>query len=190
MPGAPVNPADLDIRPWREDDAPAMGAAILASLEHLRPWMAWASEEPIPDATRRARIWAWAREAQAGGDETFGVWLDDEVVGGTGLHRRIGAGGLEIGYWVRVDQVRRGIATAIVSRLLDRAFARPSVRYVEIHHDLGNVASGAVPARLGFAHHRDVQRDPIAPADGRTERCWRMERAAWTAAARLTIPPG
>lgn len=38
--------------------------------------------------------------------------VGDEVVGGCGLHRRVGPGGLEIGYWVHAAWTRRGIAAA------------------------------------------------------------------------------
>ena len=176
MPRPPVDPALLEIRLWREDDAPALGRAIAESVEHLRPWMAWAAEEPITDAERRARIWAWERSAATGGDETFGVLLGDDVVGGTGLHHRVGRGGLEIGYWVHVAHTGRGIATAVAGELVRRAFARPSVTHVEIHHDIANVASGRGPARRGFARGGEHRRPPVAPAETGTERVWRRER--------------
>ena len=65
------------------------------------------------------------------------------VVGGSGLHRRIGPDGLEIGSWVRRDFVRRGIASSAAAWLTDLAFARPDIDRVEIHRDRANVASDA-----------------------------------------------
>ena len=38
--------ARLTMRPWQPGDAPALCAAIAASLEHLRPWMPWATAVP------------------------------------------------------------------------------------------------------------------------------------------------
>ena len=176
MPAQPVAPEKLEIRPWREEDAPALGAAITTSLEHLRPWMPWVAEEPLTDAQRRGRIWAWARARASGGDETLGVWLDGAVVAGCGLHRRIDPGGLEIGYWVHVDHLRRGIATGLSARLVEEAFSRPSTTHVEIHHDVANVASGAVPERLGFRVVGEEDRAPTAPGETGRERRWRLDR--------------
>jgi RimJ/RimL family protein N-acetyltransferase len=42
--------------------------------------------------------------------------LDDgDIVGGLGLHPRVGAAGLEIGYWVRAGATGRGLATEAVA---------------------------------------------------------------------------
>ena len=139
---------DLVLRRWTEDDAPALGRAIAESLDHLRAWMPWAADEPRPEAERRA----WIREGQANGEnENYGIWLDGVVVGGCGLHRRLGEDALEIGYWVHVAYTRRGIATEAVRRVRAIAFARPGIRFVEIHHHPDNVASGKVAAAAGFA---------------------------------------
>lgn len=157
---------DLVVRPWVEADAEALDAAVAASLDHLTPWMAWAREGPMRPAARRAWIRDRRREAAGGGDESFGAFLGAEVVGACGLHRRIGPGGLEIGYWVAAAQVRRGIATAMVADLVGRAFARPSVTRLEIHHDPANVASGRVAAAAGFRR--------VGESGG--EIIWRLER--------------
>jgi RimJ/RimL family protein N-acetyltransferase len=137
----------LLLRPWTEDDAPALSRAIRESLDHLRPWMPWAAAEPRTDEERRA----WIREGAEGDDEVLGMWLGDEVVGGCGLHRRIGDDALEIGYWVHARFVRRGIATEAVRQLVAMAFARPEIERVEIHHHPDNVLSGKVAAAAGFA---------------------------------------
>ena len=137
---------ELELRRWTEDDAPALSAAIEASLDHLRPWMPWAADEPRTLEERRA----WIREANAGSDLVLGILLDGEVVGGTGLHHRIGPAGREIGYWVHAGYVRRGIATETVRRVRDLAFADPEVEVVEIHHQPANVASARVARAAGF----------------------------------------
>ncbi|MBV9804404.1 MAG: hypothetical protein JO130_14485, partial [Solirubrobacterales bacterium] len=49
-------------------DAEALGRAVLESAEHLRPWMAWIAEEPVPLERRRARIVEWAEAWRGGGD--------------------------------------------------------------------------------------------------------------------------
>jgi RimJ/RimL family protein N-acetyltransferase len=65
----------------------------------------------------------------------YGMFTPDEheVVGGTGLHKRVGDAALEIGYWLRADQLRRGLATEAASALTRAAFDICLVERMEIH---------------------------------------------------------
>ncbi|HET8953262.1 MAG TPA: GNAT family N-acetyltransferase [Solirubrobacteraceae bacterium] len=171
----------VEIRHWRVEDAEAQARAIAESLDHLMPWMPWAAGEPKPLEARVAMLREWEAERVAGTGEYFAVWLDGTVVGSAGLHRRIGDGGLEIGYWIHPGYLRRGLATEVARQLCDRAFAEPDLDRVEIHHDRANVASGGVPAKLGFELVGDERRTPEAPGEEGVERVWRLSREAWTA---------
>jgi ribosomal-protein-serine acetyltransferase len=91
---------------------------------------------------------------------------------------------LEIGYWVHVDHVGRGLATELSAALTDTAFTVDGIERVEIHHDRANVRSGAVPARLGFTlmgEHPAVRR---APAEEGVDCAWSVTRAEWLALPR------
>jgi RimJ/RimL family protein N-acetyltransferase len=178
----------VELRHWRVEDAPIQARAIEESLEHLRPWMPWIADEPKPLAAREAMLREWEAERLAGSNEYIAVWLDGELAGSSGLHRRIGPGGVEIGYWIHPRYLRRGLATEVARQLTDRAFADPSVDRVEIHHDRANAASGGVPAKLGYELVSDTPRQPEAPGEEGVERIWRLSRAAWTA-ARAAPPP-
>src|SRR5215213_2680187 len=101
----------IELRPWRAEEAAALAKAIRESLDHLRPWMPWAEYEPTPVPELAERLRGWEAVRRAGGDEYLGVWRGEEAVGSCGLHRRIGPGGMEIGYWIHVAHVRRGHAT-------------------------------------------------------------------------------
>lgn len=169
----------IHLRRWTEDDAAALNAAVAESREHLLPWLPWASEPPMSDAARRAWIRDRERDALGGGDLVYGVWLDGTIAGSVGLHRRIGPGGLEIGYWTRSGFTRRGIAVAAVARVCEIAFAQPSITRVEIHHDSANVASGAVARAAGFTHVGDQPDPATAPDDSGIERIWRLTHAEW-----------
>ncbi len=104
-----------------------MHEAVIESIEHLRPWMPWIADEPQTLDQRRALVAGWQSLWDAG-DRFYGMFVGDEAVGGCGLHARIGAGGLEIGYWVRVGRTGRGYATAASRQLTDLAFADPGDR--------------------------------------------------------------
>jgi RimJ/RimL family protein N-acetyltransferase len=139
------------LRRWRIDDVDAQVQAINECLDHLRPWMAWA-REPVTPATQGAYLGATVELWDRGVDFGFAVvdGADRLVIGGCGLHRRVGPGALEIGYWVHVDWTGRGIATAAAAALTRAALATPGIDRVVIRHEVGNLASEAVPRRLGY----------------------------------------
>lgn len=162
---------ELVLRPWTDADADALNAAIAASRDHLRPFMAWA-DEALTATQRRA----WFTASADAGHRLFGAWERGALVGSVGLHPRIGPGGLEIGYWVHADHVRRGIATELARRACAIAFADPSVTHVQIHHDTHNPASGRVAQALGFTLVGEVPSPAVVPAGSGTDRVWRLER--------------
>ncbi len=173
------------VRPWRVDDVPLLHAAVIESLDHLRPWMPWAAKEPLSLDERTQLVDGWWRLWDAG-DRMCGVFVGDRVVGGCGLHQRIGPGGQEIGYWVRVGQTGRGYATAAARALTDMAFAMAAVTHTEIHHDVANPTSGRVAAKLGYAHVHDAPHPVEAPGETGVQSIWRMDRDDWPARRNAT----
>jgi RimJ/RimL family protein N-acetyltransferase len=175
----------LVLRLWQPADGPALHRAVTASLEHLRPWMPWIAQEPLTEADRGAKIGQWRQDWFDGGDAIYGVFADGVPVGGTGLHRRIGDGGLEIGYWIHVDHVGQGYATELARALTGAALTQPGIDRVEIQHDQANIISGRVPQRLGFRHLGAVDKVALAPAETGVSWVWRMTPADWSADLRL-----
>jgi ribosomal-protein-serine acetyltransferase len=167
------------LRRWRADDVPRLHQAVLASLEHLRPWMDWIAHEPLSVDERRRLAENWELDWRAGGDVIYGVFVNDEVAGGCGLHRRRGSGALEIGYWTHPAFLRRGIATAAARLLTDAAFTVPGIEVVEIHHDQANRRSRGVPRRLGYAFIGETPDERVAPGEVGIDCAWRMTREAW-----------
>ncbi|MGA2282085.1 MAG: GNAT family N-acetyltransferase [Candidatus Dormibacteria bacterium] len=168
----------LLLRRWRPADAEAQSLAIAESREHLLPWMPWAASASLQE--RRTTLARWEQEWDAGGDLVYGLFLGAHVVGGCGLHRRLGPDGLEIGYWVHAAHTRRGYATAASAALTSVAFTLPGITVVEIHHDRANLASEGVPRKLGFMLiGESPQRSPAAPAESGIWRVWMMTRDTW-----------
>ncbi len=173
---AEVVDGELVLRWWRVDDVEAMADAVTASIEHLRPWMPWIAFEPQSLEDRRGVIEGWEADRRAGGDVVYGLWIGGALVGGIGLHRRIGPDALEIGYWVHVDHVGRGLAGRAARVLTDLALAVPGIDRVEIHHDPANVRSGRVPEKLGFTRVGEIEVEATAPGETGRRVVWRMER--------------
>lgn len=168
------------LRRWRIDDSNALEQAIDESAEHLRPWMPWMARSPMPPEQRRAMLAEWEREWLDGGDVRFAVFVEDQVAGSCGLHRRRGPDVLEIGYWIHPAFLRRGLATTAARLLTDAAFTVPGIARVEIRHDKANVASEGVPRRLGYEFAGEQASDqPAAPADVGVDYVWSVERDQW-----------
>ncbi|MGZ4722983.1 MAG: GNAT family N-acetyltransferase [Ilumatobacteraceae bacterium] len=169
----------LTLRQWVEADSPALTAAILASLDHLRPWMPWVATEPHTADERIGLINMWRTQWEQGGDLVVGIFIDGEVVGGSGLHRRRGPGVLEVGYWVHVDHIGKGIATEATAMLTTAAFTSTDVERVEIHHDKANIASEKIPRRLGFTLADETDDVVTSPGEIGIDCRWLMARRQW-----------
>lgn len=163
------------LRRYVAADVEPLGRAVAASVDHLRPFMPWAADEPLPPERRLELFAAWDAEHAAGRSAIFGMFADGAVLGGCGLHRRREGRPdiVEIGYWVHVDHTRQGVASAAASALTDAAFAIATTNVVEILHEPGNLASRGVPAKLGFTDHGE------SIVRGLLFRVWRVDRAAW-----------
>jgi RimJ/RimL family protein N-acetyltransferase len=153
----------LVLRAWNPADAPALMAAKNASKEHLLPWMPWAQYEPTDLETNLALIRAWRAQFDTDQDYVYGIFdrENSAVLGGTGLHARIGKNSREIGYWVRVEAVNRGIATETAAALTKVGFEIMGLDRMEIHCDVRNVRSAAVPRKLGYIHDATLRRRSI-----------------------------
>jgi RimJ/RimL family protein N-acetyltransferase len=143
----------LVIRCWDPGDAPLLKEAIDASLDHLRPWMPWARHEPQTLAEKVELLREFRGQFDLGSNSVYAIFDDREqrVIGGTGLHPRIGPDGLEIGYWIRADAVGRGYATESSAALTRVAFGVAEVGRIEIHCAAQNHASAAIPRKLGYS---------------------------------------
>jgi RimJ/RimL family protein N-acetyltransferase len=173
----------LVLRRWTVADAEVVASLVAANLEHLRPYMPWIADEPLPIEDRRALHRGWEETWNAGGDVVLGISDADVCIGGCGLHHRIGPGGLEIGYWVAADHLGEGVARRASAGLTSMAFTLPGIDRVEIRHDISNAYSRNVPASLGFTLiGRDApNRDARAPAETGVDVVWRVTRDEWLA---------
>jgi RimJ/RimL family protein N-acetyltransferase len=167
------------LRRWAVADAEILGRAVEESANHLRPWLAFMAEEPKPLGERKAMLVSWEEEWLRGGDVHMGVFVDDEVAGSCGLHRRRGPGTLEIGFWIHPSFTRQGLATKVARLLTDAAFAVPDIEHVEVHHDKANTASTGVPRKLGFRFIGELSDAGNAPCAVGIDCTWRMDRDEW-----------
>ncbi|MEV6907980.1 GNAT family N-acetyltransferase [Amycolatopsis sp. NPDC051071] len=177
------------LRRWKPEQLSVLAEVAGDSAAHLGAWMIWATngygkQEAGEFLATTARNWAEGKTydfaiyadtaAAAEADTAAEADAEGEVVGGTGMITHPDR--IEIGYWLSRHHTGRGLATRAARLLTAEAF-RLGAPEVEIRHDVKNVASGAVPARLGFTMTGDEAAEPpLAPACTGVNRIWRLKR--------------
>jgi RimJ/RimL family protein N-acetyltransferase len=150
----------LVVRCYERRDAPLLKEAIDSSLDHLQPWMPWALAEPQTLEQKEELIEAFRVAFAAGENFTYGIFAADEteLLGGTGLHPRVGPGGLEIGYWIRASATRQGLVTEAAAALTRVGLEVCGSDRIEIRIEPRNQASLGVPRKLGFLEEATLRR--------------------------------
>ena len=175
MPPDRIELPDAVLRPFRTSDAEALARAVRESLEHLAPWMPWASNGSADVEFQRQRLVAVVDQWERGEEYQYGLFDPEEtrVLGSFGLMTRRGRGSLEIGYWVHVDATGRGHATRAAAALTGVAFDLRGVKQVLIYTDVANLRSAAIPNKLGFELLRIEAADRIASSETGRQQVWR-----------------
>ena len=165
------------LRPWKLTDAAEFHAGVVESEEHLAPFMPWARGSAAQSLEERTPfLQKWIDECASGTDFHYGLFEGDRFLSAIGLHPRLGPGGLEIGYWCRASEARKGYTTEAVIQAMRIAFAMPEVTHVEIKHDLANIQSGRIPEKLGFTKFAEEAREILAPSETGRGNVWRLTK--------------
>jgi RimJ/RimL family protein N-acetyltransferase len=144
----------LVLRCFEPRDAAPLKAAVDASLDQLVPWLPWAREEPQPLDAKVELVRQFRGKFDLGKDFVFGIFDREEraLIGGTGMHARVGQGAREIGYWIASAHAGQGFATEAAAALTRVGFEIEKLERMEIHCDSLNVRSAAIPRKLGYTH--------------------------------------
>jgi len=146
----------LLLRPWTEQDVPAMVAAYRDPV--MRHWL----RHPVTTAEEaRWIIQARGADRRAGTGFSFAVFQADvdgvagDLVGGVSIRRldHEAVSG-EVGYWVTASSRGQGIAPRALNAACDWAFRLPRRRpleQLELIHAVGNHASCRVADKARFA---------------------------------------
>ncbi|MGE3728846.1 MAG: GNAT family N-acetyltransferase [Candidatus Sericytochromatia bacterium] len=167
----------LIIRCYHPSDAPLLKRSVDESLEQLKIWMPWAIHEPTSLAAKVQRLRLMRGQFDLDQDYTMGAFdlAESVLIAGTGLHKRGEVGALEIGYWVHSAYQNQGYATEMSRALAQVAFEYHGIHRLEIRCDPNNLASAAVPRKLGFEHEATLkQRDKTTSGQIRDTMVWSL----------------
>jgi len=175
-----IETARLVIRCYVPADAALLQAAINGSIEHLRPWIPWAQDEPQEIDWMAKFIRQFRGQFDLGQDAVFGIFdkEEKEIIGGTGLHNRVGKDAREIGYWINVKHINRGYASEAVCALVKIGFDIERLSRLEIHCAADNSRSNNIPLKLGFRHETTLKNNSIdREGKFRDEMIWTLSAA-------------
>ncbi len=138
------------IRAMTRDDVDALHEAVRSSMQELSEWLPWCH----PGYSREdARRWVdfgldcWLR----GSEFPMGVFDESgRLLGGVGLSKidrvnRIA----NLGYWVRTDVMRSGVATEAARQMMEYGLRELGFKRIEIVVLPDNLASIRVAQKLG-----------------------------------------
>ena len=138
------------LRPYRLEDASALFAAAVESVETVGRWMPWrhagyAAAESVAWIEKCHAMW------QSGEQYEFGAFdSENHYVGGGGLHQFNSFHNYcALGYWVRQSRQRRGFAPEVARLLAKFGFETLRVTRIEIVAASENAASRRVAETVG-----------------------------------------
>jgi RimJ/RimL family protein N-acetyltransferase len=148
----------LVLRPWREEDAPAVCAAC--QDEEIQRWIPLI---PRPYTLDDAR--AFVNDELGLGPHQFAITEDGRVVGAIGMGvNQFGTG--HIGYWCAAEARGRGVVTRALRMLCRYGLGEPGLGRLELVTDPENLASQRVAEKAGFKREGVLRSHALHP-DGR-----------------------
>jgi RimJ/RimL family protein N-acetyltransferase len=96
---------------------------------------------------------------------TLGIWIGDELAGGTGYHLRHGGldlGVAEIGMWVSASRASGGLGTRALAALLEWGFTAWPWQRLIWRCDTRNLASARVAEKGGLTREATFRSDALA----------------------------
>jgi RimJ/RimL family protein N-acetyltransferase len=130
--------------------------------------MPWAANEPQSLEEKVELLRGFRGNFDLGEDYVLGIFSRDEseVVGGSGLHTRVGDDAFEIGYWIRASRAGEGLGREATAALTRVAFECCGVDRMEIRVEPSNERSAAIPKKLGYTAEAKLRRRLPPAADG------------------------
>jgi len=141
---------DAELRPLEPWQAEEFAAHIERVRAHLVPWIPFAARV-VDVVSAREFLQRYADNTARDTGRLYGIWLGDELAGGTLFRDFDAASGVcEVGVWLAPEAEGRGLVTRAVRQMIDWAFRVRGMSRVEWRNDPDNARSRAAAERLGM----------------------------------------
>ena len=147
--------ADIVLRPFQIEDSVQLHQAMRESLQELKPWMSWATEN-YTELTAREYIAITRARWEERTLFAFAIMQNNELLGGctlSSIHPIYHF--CNVGYWVRTGKHGQGIAGRAAKLAARFAFEHVGLVRAEIVVAVGNTASMRVAEKIG-AHFEGI----------------------------------
>lgn len=135
------------LEPWR---AAEFAEHVDRVRDHLRPWLWWATVV-VDDETARTFLQGFADDLAKDGRRIYGIWVGDQLVGGTIFRVFEAASGVcEVGVWLGPEAEGKGLVHRAVRRMIEWAIRERGMQRIEWRTVPENTRSIAAAKRLGM----------------------------------------
>ncbi len=141
---------DIILYRIREKNAPVIFSCIDESRDFLRKWLPWVDEtRQEEDTVKYIRRVVYSRAP--GKELVFEIWHMGSFAGLIGLTRVDPVNNkAEMGYWLGLNAVGKGIMIRSCMALIDHAFDKLQLNKLQIRCASENTPSCNIPKQLGF----------------------------------------
>lgn len=141
------------LRPVRLGDGAALSRAYLANREHLTPWEPSRTEAFFTVASQEQHAQQCVDDASAGRSIRFVIASDDGEIRGRMNINNIVRGAFwsaDLGYWVDVSRLRRGLAHRAVAQIIEYSRTELGLHRLQAATLVHNLGSQSVLRGNGF----------------------------------------
>ena len=145
--------AEHILRPIRIGDGAALARAYVANRDHLAPWEPSRAESFFTQEFQERHAQECETDATSGRSIRFVIESDDGEIRGRMNLNNIVRGAFwsaDLGYWIDVSRLRRGLASRAVERVAAHAREELRLHRLQAATLLHNIGSQRVLAESGF----------------------------------------
>lgn len=143
---------EIRLEELSQSHAPAIFRIVNNNREYLRKWLTFVDATCKLEDTEEFISLINATSHKSNGEIVVAILYRNSLVGLVGLKKvdwpnRIG----ELGYWLDEQYQGLGIITRSCRKLISHAYENIGFNRLEVKCGVGNIKSGRIPQRLGFA---------------------------------------
>ncbi|KAA5826864.1 GNAT family protein [Saccharopolyspora hirsuta] len=171
------------LEPWRAEE-------FLAHMDRGREFVGQhiGLADAVTDLdSSRSFLRQYAEKAASDTGRIFGIWVDDQLVGGV-LFRTmdVPSGNAEVGCWLEPSAVGKGLVTRAARVIIDWAVEERGIHRVEWRVSAANQPSIAVAKRLGMVKDGVLRESNPHRGQRQDVEIWSVLAPEWRAAGRAS----